>query len=103
MHYYSHMALVHLAPPGLYTDPKIIERVRSERECEATRARKVPLSFTAERSKGNDTASRIARKELALAIPALEAFYAPYDEMLQQLVHPAFQWSAATHSVVKRP
>ena len=80
---------------GLYTDKQIIERVRRMRECEATRAKKVPLSFT---QKSNASArAREARDELRLAIPDLEQFYAPYDRMLQALVHPAFQWSAETH------
>ena len=80
---------------GLYTDDKIIDKVRKMRECEATRAKKVPLSFT---QKGNASAdARRARAGLRGAIPSLEAFYRPYDQMLQALVHPAFQWSAKTH------
>jgi len=80
---------------GLYTDSKIIQRVRDMRECEATRAKKVPLSFT---QKANASVqARAARDGLRAAIPELERFYKPYDQMLQALVHPAFQWSAATH------
>jgi len=80
---------------GLYTDPEIIQRVRDKRECEAGRARKVPLSFT---QKGNASAeARRARDGLRAAIPSLEAFYQPYDQMLQALVHPAFLWSSETH------
>ena len=81
---------------GLYTDPDIIKRVRKGNDCEAGRARKVPLSFT---KKGNNTAGRAAKASLIAAIPTLEKFYAPYDEMLQRLVHPAFQWGPATHKV----
>ena len=65
------------------------------RECEATRAKKVPLSFTQNSNASNK--AREAREELKRAIPSLESFYKPYDQMLQALVHPAFQWSAATH------
>ena len=80
---------------GLYTDDKIIEKLRKTRECEATRAKKVPLSFS-QKSNASEQARR-SRDELRRAIPDLEAFYRPYDQMLQALVHPAFQWSAATH------
>lgn len=79
---------------GLHTDPKIIEEVRPK--CEAGRARKVPLSFT---RKGNDSEARSSRNGLAVAIPALEKFYEPYDRWLQTLVHPAFQWGPETHKV----
>ena len=80
---------------GLYTDDNIIANVRKQRECEATRAKKVPLSFT---QKSNaSAAARTARDELRMAIPDLEAFYKPYNQMLQSLVHPAFQWSSDTH------
>ena len=41
--------------------------------------------------------ARISRNGLRRAIPDLEKFYAPYDTMLQSLVHPAFQWSPDTH------
>ena len=81
---------------GLYTDDEIIKRVRGARECEAGRARKVPLSFTHSK-KSNTSASRRARGELAEAIPMLEKFYQPYNAMLQKLVHPAFQWGSDTH------
>ena len=77
---------------GLYTDDRIVRTVRNK--CEAGRAQKVPLSFT---QKGNGTAARKSRAGLVEAIPKLEAFYAPYDAMLQQLVHPAFQWGPQTH------
>ena len=80
---------------GLYTDSTIIDKVRKSRECEATRAKKVPLSFT-QKSNASEKA-RTSREELRQAIPELEAFYQPYDKMLQTLVHPAFQWSAETH------
>ena len=80
---------------GLYTDDQIVAKVRAMRECEAGRAKKVPLSFT---QKANaSAAARAARDGLASAIPSLEQFYAPYDKMLQQLVHPAFQWGPETH------
>jgi hypothetical protein len=80
---------------GLYTDDQIVRKVREMRECEAGRAKKVPLSFT---QKGNASAkAREAREGLANAIPSLEQFFAPYDKMLQQLVHPAFQWGPETH------
>ena len=81
---------------GLYTDDEIIKRVRDARQCEAGRARKVPLSFTHSKAT-NTSASRRARIELAEAIPTLEAFYKPYNAMLQKLVHPAFQWGPDTH------
>ena len=77
---------------GLYSDERIIDAVRDK--CEAGRARKVPLSFT---QKGNSTSARSARAGLVEAIPQLEQFYAPYNAMLQQLVHPAFQWGPQTH------
>ena len=80
---------------GLYTDPEIIARVRRMRECEAGRAKKVPLSFT-QKSNASENA-RSARAGLRTAIPDLEQFYMPYDQMLQSLVHPAFQWSRDTH------
>ena len=82
---------------GLYTDRAIIERVRKMRECEATRAKKVPLSFT--KKGGNSSAARKSRGDLGKAIPAMEAFYAPYNSMLQDLVHPAFVWGPQTHKV----
>ena len=67
---------------GLYTDDQIVRKVREMRECEAGRAKKVPLSFT---QKGNASAkAREAREGLANAIPSLEQFFAPYDKMLQQ-------------------
>jgi len=89
-------ALLHLLSnfTGLHTDRQIIDAVRQNRECEAGRARKVPLSFT---QKGNDSKARKSKEGLKEAIPALEQFYAPYNGMLQELVHPAFQWGAETH------
>jgi len=80
---------------GLYTDPSIISKMRTQRECEAGRARKVPLSFT---QKGNTTAARSAKAGLSAAVPALERFYEPYNKWLQQLVHPAFVWGPETHA-----
>ena len=65
-------------------------------ECEAQRAKKVPLSFTHSANK-NSSEGRKSRAGLAEAIPRLEKFYAPYDLMLQRLVHPAFQWGPETH------
>ena len=41
---------------GLYTDERIIHQVRAQHECEAGRARKVPLSFT--KKGGNSSAAR---------------------------------------------
>ena len=79
---------------GLHTDPEIISKVRSMRQCEAGIARKVPLSFT---QKGNTSKARAAKEDFELAIPSLETFYAPYNKMLQDLVHPAFLWGPATH------
>ena len=89
-------ALLHLLSnfTGLHTDRQIIEQVRANRECEAGRARKVPLSFT---QKGNDAKARTAKQDLKEAIPDLEKFYAPYNSMLQELVHPAFVWGPETH------
>jgi len=81
---------------SLYTDDKIVQQVRRARECEAGAARRVPLSFTAKKS-GNSSAARKVRAGLAQAIPALEAFYTPYNQMLQELVHPAFLWGPETH------
>ena len=90
-------ALLHMLSnfTGLYTDDHIIAKVRGERECEAGRAKKVPLSFT-QKSNASATA-RAARNELAIAIPHLEKFFKPYGHMLQALVHPAFQWGPETH------
>ena len=55
----------------------------------------MPLSFTQKRNAS--ATARQARDELRSAIPKLEQFYSPYDQMLQALVHPAFQWSRDTH------
>ena len=81
---------------GLYTDDSIISKIRGMRECEAGRAKKVPLSFT---QKGNASGGHRSpmRESLHSAIPSLEQFFSPYDKMLQQLVHPAFVWGAETH------
>merc|ERR1712196_655757 len=79
---------------GLHTDPQIIQQVRGNRECEAGSARKVPLSFT---KKGNDSKARKAKSDLKETIPSLEQFYAPYNGMLQEMIHPAFQWGPETH------
>ena len=56
---------------------------------------KTNVTFTQNSNASNK--AREAREELKRAIPSLESFYKPYDQMLQALVHPAFQWSAATH------
>lgn len=83
---------------GLYTDDSIISKVRAARECEAGRARKVPLSFTAVK---NGTKENNARSDLQRAMPAMEAFFKPYDGMLRSIIGPAFGWSAATHPIPK--
>ncbi len=81
---------------GLYTDDALIRNVRERKECEAGNARKVPLSFT---KKDNGTSARAARAQVREAVPMLERFFAPYDQMLTKLVHPAFQWSSQTHAI----
>jgi len=78
---------------GLYTNDRIIEKVRRQRQCEAASATKKPLSF------GADTKANAARRDLKGALPEYESFFKPYDRLLQKLVHPAFQWSATTHHI----
>ena len=34
--------------------------------------------------------------------PQLDAFFAPYNELLRELVHPDFHWSDATHAHARR-
>jgi len=77
---------------GLYTDAEIIHKVQSMGQCEATRARKVPFSF------GKDKKAAASREALRANIGEFEKFFKPYDELLQQLVHPAFQWDNSTHA-----
>jgi len=76
---------------GLYTDDRIIHKVRQNGECEAPRAKKVPLSF------GKDKKADAPREDLVRNMGEFEAFFKPYDELLMELVHPAFHWDASTH------
>lgn len=76
---------------GLYTDDTIIRTLQERGECEAGRAKKVPLSF------GKDTRTAGARKNLSAAMGEFEFFFRPYDELLAQIVHPEFAWSSETH------
>jgi len=77
---------------GLYTDDDIIRKVRGGAHCEAGRAKKVPLSF----GKAKEAAG--ARKLLEENIAEFESFFKPYDQLLMELVHPAFAWNRSTHS-----
>ncbi|KAL1520185.1 hypothetical protein AB1Y20_023655 [Prymnesium parvum] len=81
---------------GLYTDSTIITQLRGEDACEARRARRKPLSFTIS-SKDNNSEAALARQELTTLMPELESFFAPYNNMLAELIHPAFNWGADTH------
>ena len=83
---------------GLYTDDRIIARLRGERECEAGLARKKPFSFTVS-SRDNNSEAAEARRQLREVMPELDTFFSRYNTMLSQLVHPAFSWGAETHQV----
>jgi len=83
---------------GLYTDDAIIRQMQERRQCEASTARKKPLSFTVSAS-DNFSKAMEARSQLRQMLPKLEAFFGRYDTMLAELVHPAFKWGPDTHVV----
>lgn len=76
---------------GLYTDDAIIDSLQRRGHCEAGSAKKVPLSF------GKDSRTMDARQVLGETMGEFEAFFKPYDELLQELVHPEFVWTKKTH------
>ena len=41
-------------------------------------------------------------RELRPGRPQLDAFFAPYNELLRELVPPDFHWSDATHAHARR-
>merc|ERR1719291_107466 len=63
---------------GLHTDSTIIKQLRRKGECEAGRATKAPLSF------GKAEAAATARSNLQQHMAEFEAFYLPYDKLLQE-------------------
>ena len=54
-----------------------------------------PLSF----SRTNSSDASRAKKALRDAMGEIEAFYGPYNAMLERLVHPAFRWDRTTHEL----
>ena len=83
---------------GLHTDESIIAQMRRANQCEARSAKKKPLSFT---KRDDSNASKKARAALERVKPELNAFFAPYNELLRELVHPDFHWSDASHAHVR--
>jgi hypothetical protein len=80
---------------GLYTDDSIIGRAKQAGQCEAPRAKKKPLSF----SKTNSSDASRAKAAVRGAMKEIEDFYAPYNQLLSTLVHPAFQWGRGSHEL----